>query len=122
MGRQPLARPVAHLDRMVGLDVVEVEDVVTVEHRQPGGLAECLPELHEMRTGDGDEAPAGLGGRRQLDHQVADAVVTAGTELVDGTQVVERRKEAGHGALGQVRPLCHLGHARRPAGEAAEDR
>ena len=43
MGRQPLARPVAHLDRMVGLDVVEVVDVVTVEHRQPGGLAECLP-------------------------------------------------------------------------------
>ena len=37
---------------------------MTVEHREPGGLPERLPELHEMRTGDGDEAPAGLGGRR----------------------------------------------------------
>ena len=45
VGRDPLPRPVADLDLVVGGDLVEVHDVADVEDRQPGHLVQRIDEL-----------------------------------------------------------------------------
>ena len=72
---EPLARPVAQLHRVVDVHLVEVHDVVDVEHGQARRLAERLDELGQVRPGDRDQVAAGDRGGGEVDHPVADAVL-----------------------------------------------
>ena len=119
MGRDPLAGPVAHLDLVVGGDLVEVDDVAHVEDAEAGDLVQLLDELGQLRPGGGHDAAARQRRRRQVQQPVADAVVVAG--LLDGAELLHRREQAGHGALGEGDPVGHLGDPGRSARQVPQD-
>ena len=102
--RDPLAGPVAHLDVAIGRHLLDVHDVLDVEHREPGHLVQAVDQLGQVRTSCGDEAAAGKRAGGDVDEPTPDPVVATCAGLLDGTDVLQRREQAGHRALREARP------------------
>jgi len=122
VGVDGLPGPVAQLDLLTGVHLVEVVDAATLEHSDPGVLLEEVDEILEVRPADRDDVATGRGGGAQFDEGLPQAVGARAVALLDGAEIDEGGEQAGDGALREVRPLRDLRHASRPGGQAAQHR
>ena len=120
MSPQPLARPIADLHLVVGVDLIEVQDVEAIGNRQARGLARGLDQRMQMRPHRRDQRATRKHRGGDLDHPATDSVAAARLHLLDHAELLERRQHPRHGALGQVDPIGDVGDARRPARQAAQ--
>src|SRR5690606_3285472 len=104
-----LARPVPDLDVVVGADLVDVVDPVTVGDRQPGVLPGELRQQPQVRVDDRDQVGGRTGHSRQGNDLGADPVAAVFVRPFYCPDALQGPDQASDGTLGQVCPLGQLG-------------
>ena len=121
MHRRARPGPVAHLHRVVALDLHDVVDLVAVGEAEPRVLAEQVHEAHELGPRQRGEAPLERRGADERLDSRSDRPAPA-VHPLDRTKGFERGEETGDRALRQVELRRERGDAGRPIGDRGEDR
>ena len=121
MHRRSRPGPVAHLHRVVGLDLVDVVDLVAVRQPEAGVLTELADEIDEEGVRDRDQIALrrARGGERR--DAGTDPPANA-VEALDRVDVLERREQPRHGRLRQPYALRDGRDAGGAPGHLVEDR
>ena len=100
----------------VGLDAVEVDDLVAVEHRQVAGLTDFLGQVLQDRATAGPQHRVRHRRHRQPTQPLAAGETLAARFALQQPFLFELLADAVHGGLGQVEFLGQEGTRHRPVG------
>jgi hypothetical protein len=119
--RRPRSGPVAHLDGLIALDLVHVEDVVPVRQPEAGILAERTDELDEHRARKRRQPSLGRNRSRKGFDRGTDLPAPA-VEALHRTQLLQRSQQPGNSALRKIEAIGERGDPRRARCHGLENR
>lgn len=118
--RDGLADPRVHPDRVAALDLVDVQDLLLLVHREMHGVPAALVEFDEVGVGDLPYVEVLHGLLREGEEAGAEAVALV-LLAVDEAVLVERTEQAQRRGLVDAEPLGDLAEVCGPLGEQRQD-